>query len=319
MRLTRRTALIIAAGCALAAAGLGWIWIGQVRSRPATASPQIVQVPVPVKTIPARIELQSDMFRQMPCDRNTLPPNCVLTQGDLTGRIALTELAAEKPVTGEQVTRHGEHPGLAFSLPAGQRAVALSVDLIQAVGDFVQPGNYVDVLVAWNKDGHYQVRTLVQNVLVLAMGTSTKPGTPPPAATSATGTATETASTDKGAGGRRGEIACVLSATPSQAQSILLADVSGTVRFALRGLDDKGTATVSPTNSWDVIGAFPQSRSSATAPPPVPAPAPAAPAVCPPQPAPNGTPQVARPTSQSSEGAVEVVRGEQHEVVTPGR
>ena len=255
------------------------------------------------------------MFHEVGCERSALPANCVLAKQDFTGRISLTELATDAPVLADQITQPGENPGLVYKLPPGQRAIALSVDLVQAVADFVEPGNYVDVLVAWNKDGHYQVRTLGQNILVLAMGHTTTQPASAPAPAAAGGVAPQATTADKPAAARRDKIPCVLAVTPGQAQAILLADVSGTVRLGLRGIGDSGVATVMPTKSWDVIGEFPQSKSNATAPPPAPAPPVAPPGMYAPP------PQAATGArgSRSAEDTIEVVRGDEREVITPDR
>ena len=211
--------------------------------------------------------------------------------------------------------------GLSYALARGERAVSVSVDLIQAAGDFVQPGNYVDILVAWNKDGHYQVRTLVQNVLVLAMGQATTPA-PEGSSDAASNTDHKSRSGRSDSAGRRAETPCTLAVSPDQAQAILLADVSGEIRFALRAAEDRTLTGLAPINSWDVIRAFPEDSRTSTELPPAPAPEPSPapqPGYYAQHPPPGRTTQSVPVAPRPSADTVVVVRGEDREIVTPDR
>jgi pilus assembly protein CpaB len=301
------------------AIGLGWTWFSQ-KSQAAAASSAKVQVLVPIKNIPPRVDLQPGMFKIALCDPRELPPNYIPAERDITGHISVTDLPAEEPVRSVQVAERSKRE-LSYGLARGQRAVSVSVDLIQAAGDFVQPGNYVDILVAWNKDGHYQVRTLVQNVLVLAMGQATTPASEATSdAAGSTGRKSPSGRSDNQA--RRAETPCTLAVSPDQAQAILLADVSGEIRFALRGVDDKTLAGLAPMNSWDVIRAFPNDSRTSTELPPAPAPEPSPappPGYYTQQPPPGRTAQSVPVAPHTSADTVVVVRGEEREIVTPER
>lgn len=314
MRLTRQTALIVALVCAGLAAILGWIWRTQ-RQQATSDALQTVEVRVPVQTIPAQTQLQPAMFKTAVLAPASVPPNAIVTDNGYAGCISLTELPADQPVRSDQVATRSAKLGLAYSLRPNQRAISVSADLIEAVGDFVQPGNHVDVLVAWTKNGHYQVRTLVQDILVLAVGQATSPPPLTEASTPNTGAGADKPTSDRGTPSRRPEIPYTLAVTPDQAQAILLADISGNIRFTLRPADDRGMPRLTPTNSWDVISAFPEGSRSATQPPapPPPAPAPVPPANYGPQQSTqaNGTAHV------PGERSVEIIRGSEREVVMP--
>src|SRR5688572_26350942 len=60
------------------------------------------------------------------------------------GRAPITDIDVGVPLTGRYF---GNVSVLAQSIPAGHKAIALRIDEVIAVGNFVQPGDIVDVLV----------------------------------------------------------------------------------------------------------------------------------------------------------------------------
>ena len=77
-------------------------------------------------------------------------------------------------VEGEVVTANMLLSGMAGQLQAGERAIAIKVDESTAVGHKLQPGDWVDVLVVFRKDGQEvmdtQSRRLLERKRVLAYG-----------------------------------------------------------------------------------------------------------------------------------------------------
>jgi Flp pilus assembly protein CpaB len=61
-----------------------------------------------------------------------------------------------------------------FDLPDGMRAMAIRVSILDVVGDFIKTGSRVDVAGQVQRDGISQVETLAQNVLVLAVNTTSE-------------------------------------------------------------------------------------------------------------------------------------------------
>ena len=78
-----------------------------------------------------------------------------------------------------------QQQSLAVKTPVGKRAITVVVDKIFAVGGFVSPGDYVDIITHLNapanpndpKGNQGITVTLFQNVLVLAVGNNMQPGT----------------------------------------------------------------------------------------------------------------------------------------------
>jgi Flp pilus assembly protein CpaB len=161
-------------------------------------------------------------------------------------------MPAEQPVRQEQVQERSARLGMAYALNPGLRGMAVPLDVIGTVGDFVKPLDHVDVLIAFKEDNKVVVRTLVQDVVVLAIGqTVTAP--PPPSSTEET---TETSKEPPPP--RKAETPVTLALTPAQAQIILTADQAGDLRLTLRGRDDDTVVALPPANSWTMVGVVPK-------------------------------------------------------------
>ena len=318
MRVTRQAALAIALICGLLAAVLAYMWIGQ-QSKPAEKAPETVQVPVPISKIPAQTDLQPTMIKQVTMERAKVPANAIVYDQAFVGRISMSDLAPDQFVLDTQIAQRTKALGLAYGIARGQRGESIQLDIVGAVTDFVQPGDRVDVLMDYVKNEKIIVKTVLQDVLVLAQGTSTdRTPLPSPATTAAGGAAP--AKTDN-MPAKRAEMPYTLAVTPAQAQLLYLADKTGDLRLTLRGMGDHEILPLPPVNSWTLIGPIPKDGNSGGAPAPSAAAATPQPA---PQPAPQPTPQVAPaapayPVAPAAprKPSVEVIRGGQREIVVP--
>jgi len=278
MRLTRQAALAIALVAGLLAALGAWIFIGQQQGKVQAPPPaEVVSLPMPIKTIPAWTELHPDMFQLQQVKKEQVPVNVITDLQGLEGRIAVSDLPEKQAVSVGQVAEKSKRLGIAYALNEGLRGMSVSLDVVGAVSDFVQPGNHVDVMCSFQQDGQVVVRTIVQDVTVLAMGQTTSVAPP----VEAEGAAGQPAAPKAEAAPRRAETPVTLALTPTQAQIVLTADKAGDLRLALRPTDDRSIVPLPTANSWTMVGAIPakaSARPSAAAATPQPAAGQAAPA-----------------------------------------
>jgi pilus assembly protein CpaB len=95
---------------------------------------------------------------------------------EFAGAIARTSFLAGEPVKPAKLAKPGEGGIMAAILPAGYRAVATKIAEETAAGNFILPGDSVDVIVtrkqrSANGRGDSQVsETLFRNIRVLAIG-----------------------------------------------------------------------------------------------------------------------------------------------------
>ncbi|MDO8612322.1 MAG: Flp pilus assembly protein CpaB [Dehalococcoidia bacterium] len=198
--------------------------------------------------IAAGTEITADMVKVIEV------PNSLLVRDAFTSTQLVVGEAARYPIAaGEQVTRarvgpNTEGDGLAFVVPAGMRAIAVSVDEITGVGGLILPGDRADVIAvisdqagANNPD---RVVTVLQDVEVLAVAQSAQE--PVPAAAdnnAATQAETDGASTTSGqlpedAEPQPSARTVTLALTPEQVQLLALVQEEGSIYLSLRRFGD---------------------------------------------------------------------------------
>ena len=162
---------------------------------------------------------------------------------DIVGGVLREPLKAGQFLTTASLVRAGDSAFLAAVLRPGARAITIPVDAVSGSAGLIQPGNYVDVILASQKDRgafierpQMQARTLLSNLRVIAInrrveslaGDMKKPSSG--SSLERDGTAT-------------------LEVTPKQAEMLALARGMGELSLSLRSLLGNEPANALPENS----------------------------------------------------------------------
>jgi pilus assembly protein CpaB len=223
-----------------------------------------------------------------------LPKGSVLRKEDVVGRGVMAAIYEGEPVLENRLAPKGAGAGLAATIPAGMRAVAVRVNEVVGVAGFVVPGMRVDILISGTPPGVTTgtvSRTLLQNIEVLSAGQNFQ----------------------KDAEGKPVQVQVVnLLVTPEQAEILSLASNETRIQLVLRNpLDTETSKTAGIALASLYGGAMKAPEAAAAKPRPVVAhvklPAPVV-AVAPPKPAPpvmveviNGAKRVESKFSAGSE------------------
>lgn len=145
-------------------------------------------------------------------------PEALHALQEAVGRVAAADFVAGEPILTSKLLARGARTGLAYAIPPGKRAITIAVSEVKGVGGFIMPGDVVDVIVTVDSgEGKAVTRTLVQGVQVLATAQEVddRPGQRPRVVSSVT-----------------------LALTPAQVETVILADETARIRFALRPAGD---------------------------------------------------------------------------------
>lgn len=130
------------------------------------STPQVLAV-VAVKPLPAYKPIDRDAVALVPV--SVTPTQYFSNLDDVVGHQPLVDIDAGAPVTARYFK---EGNALARVIPAGFQALSIEVTDVIAVGDFVRPGDIVDVLLYLRSDTTdqtvTQARVLLKDVRVLA-------------------------------------------------------------------------------------------------------------------------------------------------------
>jgi len=156
-----------------------------------------------------------------------LPTGALLRKEDVVGRGVMAAIYDGEPIIESRLAPKGAGAGLAATIPAGMRAVAVRVNEVVGVAGFVVPGMRVDVLIAGNPPGAQSnvtgtvSKTLLQNIEVLSAGQNFQ----------------------KDAEGKPVQVQVVnLLVTPEQAEILSLASNETRIQLVLRNPLDTQTA-----------------------------------------------------------------------------
>src|SRR6266853_810241 len=180
-----------------------------------------------------------------------LPQGALLRKEDVVGRGVMAAIYDGEPIVENRLAPKGAGAGLAATIPAGMRAVAVKVNDVVGVAGFVVPGMRVDVLISGNPPGSQSSagmvsRTLLQNIEVLSAGQNFQ----------------------KDAEGKPVQVQVVnLLVTPEQAEILNLASNETKIQLVLRNPLDTQTAKTPGIAMGTLFGA-------AIKPPEAPAPKP---------------------------------------------
>jgi pilus assembly protein CpaB len=221
----RSTTILIASVLALGTGLLAFNYLTTV-NKAATVVPMRTIV-VAAREIPVRTVVMPSMLTITTRPAGSVDPDALTSDTEAVGQIALISIPSGGVVSASKVGRLGLG-GLTMHIPAGYRAVSISLDRVKGVANLIQAGDHVDVLSVTAPRGINgavgAVSTILTNKTVLAMGSSQEAPTaafvsasPPPDVNVDTAT---------------------LAVTPREAKILALADLNSTLRLALRSVKD---------------------------------------------------------------------------------
>jgi pilus assembly protein CpaB len=154
----------------------------------------------------------------------------------VVGRVPRERILANEFLREERLADAKAGIGLNAIIPRGRRAVSINVSDAFGVSGFLNPGNYVDLLVtienresgAGSKSENTETKTVLQAVYVLAVDTRTGSKSTPKE-----GEETEQTIEEKQAQ-RRLRPSVTLSVTPEEAEQVAFAESQGTITLSLR-------------------------------------------------------------------------------------
>lgn len=170
--------------------------------------------------------------------RGYVPPRALRSPDQVVGRGVIEEIYEGDPMLESRLAQSGAGGGLAATIPAGMRAVAVHVDDVGGVSGFVIPGMKVDVVVSGlppptsAADIPIKVSKIaLQNIIVLSAGQNMQ----------------------KDAEGKPVTVQVVnLLVTPEQAERLSLASNETKIQLVLRNPLD----TVNPETKGVALGAL---------------------------------------------------------------
>lgn len=187
--------------------------------------------------------------------RRFLEPNSISRIEDATGRAAIVPIRAGSQITSSIARLPVEGFGLASLIPAGKRAVSISVPASAAAGGLIRPNDLVDILATFDLGGDASARRTTLDIASAV----------PVLAVNQRMVAAAEAREDKGnksgifsmpsSANKNGqELTITLAVTQSQAQALAFAQESSALAVSLRPVGEDGEEKVQATTMSTIAG-----------------------------------------------------------------
>lgn len=220
----------IAIICGLAAAGLFYVYLGQVEEK--YRPDDLITVVKAAQPIYADQVISAAQLMTEEIPARYAHPNAVTDISEAAGKMVTSDIAAGEEILKEKLVGEKEKIGrLAYKVPLNKRAVSISVDEVSAVSFNVQPGDHVDIMLtvdienAGAPGSPTNTILMLQDIEVLSVG--------------AKGAAANTEISESYA-------TLTLAVTPQQAQPLVLGTEVGNITLLLRSPVDESVYSLAP-------------------------------------------------------------------------
>lgn len=180
-----------------------------------------------------------------------VPPEQVYKQLDVViGRTPRAKILPNEPIRRERLASADAGVGLNALIRKGMRAMTVQVDQQSGVGGFIQPGNYVDVIVTIRPDDQrgrskWATETILSGIPVLTVSATAKEREP------------REGESKRRAPVRKQKPSVTLELTPEQAEKLALAVSKGDIHLVLRGdldITSEEEKSKTPLSTSELIG-----------------------------------------------------------------
>ena len=196
--------------------------------------------------------ITNEMLKKANFLKGSLTAGCFSDPDLVVGRVLIFPVKANEPIFESRLApTEVKTGGVAAVISPKKRAVAVKVDKVIGVSGFIHPGNRVDVLMtlATGRTFNPMTKTILENILVLAVGSETK---------ERKGLEEKSSPTD----------VITLEVTPEEAEKLALAATEGRLQLALRNFSDMENIVTQGTTVSTLVGSHSLAPPKEVRPPP---------------------------------------------------
>lgn len=225
MESVNKKVILIAVIMALATSFLIYVYIKKATTSVDTTV--YLKAYVAVKTLPAKYKVTDADLKEIKVAKEMLNPKAVQNKSDIVGKRLRDKVIEGEEILSDRLTSD-DISLLSFNIPTGKRAVSVNVNEQVEVGNLIKPGDFVDVIVSFDKDEvddkinktifNKVTKIILQNVQILSIGQE------------------QTVTDDKNKDMPK---TVTLAVSPEDSEKLVYASEYGVLRLALRAVDDK--------------------------------------------------------------------------------
>ncbi|MGA2734809.1 MAG: Flp pilus assembly protein CpaB [Syntrophobacteraceae bacterium] len=232
---------VLALVIALTVTVLIYNWIKQKSNVPVVSRvipEELAQIVLARADLAWGVKIAPEMVKTAPIAKDDTPAGSFSNPAEPVGRVLVAPVKQNETIMESKLApRDVTTGGVSAVVTQGMRAIAVAGDKVIGLGGFIQPGNYVDILVTvqdpQNDKLHY-TKTVLENIRVLATGIQVDNKGDKPAPVDV----------------------FTVEVTPEEAERLSLAAVQGKLHFALRNVTDRNKVYTLGSTVGDALEAY---------------------------------------------------------------
>lgn len=181
-KLTPRQILMMSGAVAVLIFALIYSTLSKIEeSKEEEVESKVVQVSIPRKEIivasmdiPAHAVVTSRMIKMESVPENVVPVGAITEPRLVIGHPTTVDIFSGDIFTKRKIFEDISQAGFIGDIPPDCRAISVPINDVSAVSGFIEPGDYVDILIVSDSEDQISSRILLQNVLLLAIGSTSE-------------------------------------------------------------------------------------------------------------------------------------------------
>lgn len=224
----------------------------QNQLREARKPPELKEIIVAKRTLWPGMTIVPEYLENKKYPPRFIPDEAIQVGESAIGRVPLERILVGEFIRNERLASRDAGSGLNAIVPQGMRAISLDISGGSAVSGFLNPGNYVDILVTIT-DGEKILNTVVLLEAVTVLAVNDRLGN-----AERLSKAEQKKKKQNGEGGSRrvrSKPSVTIAVTPDQAERVIYAQEQGRITLTLRNdIDVTAVDTHAPMKKERLIG-----------------------------------------------------------------
>ena len=160
-----------------------YLTLSRFTEREIEVTPQVTEVTeIPTKKVVVAATdilsytiIQENMLKVEDIPESITLQNVITNPSDIVGKPARVDILKGDLITLRKIYRDTEHAGFTGLIPPDCRAVSIGISDITGVSGFINPGDYVDVMLISESNSNLISEVILQNVMLLAIDRNASP------------------------------------------------------------------------------------------------------------------------------------------------
>lgn len=219
----------------------------QNQLREARKPPELKEIIIAKRTLWPGMTIVPEYLEMKQYPPRFIPDEAIQVAESAIGRVPLERILVGEFIRNERLANREAGSGLNAIVPKGMRAISLDISGGSAVAGFLNPGNYVDILVTIT-DGDRILNTVVLLEAVTVLAVNDRLG-------NAERLTKAEQKKNKDKSRRRSKPSVTIAVTPEQAEKVIYAQEQGRITLTLRNdIDVTAVDTHAPMKKEVLIG-----------------------------------------------------------------